>query len=354
MSTTYHKVQHNSYICCVAGKSAGHIIPGLTYIHNNFSDYKLLLLTTNTSLDYRIVAEFKNTINHTINYGINQHKALNLDDFPGKKIFKYPLFILKFLYAFSISFITLYKTKPKKIVSMGGYISLPVCWAGWVLRIPIELFELNAIPGRAAYALAPWCTSIKSCFKETQEYFPAYKVTFEPYPVRFKAIQSDVNKKNIRELKQELYNNYNLDKDKLTLFIMGGSQGSEFINTLICALLDKLKDDSNIIHQVGAGRADFYKNIYNKHAIKSYVFEYAHDLEKYYRIADKIIARSGAGTLFELAYLKKKSVIIPLPHAANNHQVKNARAIKLMYPDLFSILDQKELETNPSRLLNYI
>ena len=73
--------------------------------------------------------------------------------------------------------------RPERVVSMGGYVSIPVCIAAWLLRIPIELFELNVEPGKAIRFLAPLAHKITVCFPQTMEHLSGAEVG--SYPLRF-------------------------------------------------------------------------------------------------------------------------------------------------------------------------
>lgn len=340
------------FIFCVAGKSAGHIIPGIMYIEKHFKNHKLVLCTTKTEVDYKAVDSIKSQLK------LLRHYAFNFTNFPGKKLWLYPLFIIQFIAIFFRNFYLLLVYRPEKIISTGGYISLPVCIAGWVLRVPIELFELNVIPGRAAHALAPFCSEIKVCFKDAKAYFPSFKTKFESYPIRFNSIGFNQNIStgaltNIGlNSKESFFKKHNFDVQYPTVLILGGSQGSEFINNVAVSLAQHSENLFNIIHQVGPGRLQQYSHIYKKSHSRVVVFEYADDLRDYYLQADYVIARAGAGTIFELAYFNKKSFIIPLAYAAQNHQLKNAYAIQAMYPHLFTVIEQKSVEYNTQKLLD--
>ena len=132
-----------SVICVVAGKSGGHIVPAMTYatfcIDKN-PNSKLLFFSTHTELDRTITALYP---------AVTFHVPLVMNTIPGFKLSQYPVFIWQNLQAFGKSFRSLYRLRPEKVMSMGGYVSLPVCLAAWFLRIPVELFELNATPGKA-------------------------------------------------------------------------------------------------------------------------------------------------------------------------------------------------------------
>ncbi len=325
-------------LCIVAGRSGGHILPGIIYANNFMSmhpEYSVLFFSTDAALDRSLLALYPDRFSSV---------ALSLSNVPGKKVWRYPLFLGQFLRAFYRSFKYLYRERPDRVVSMGGYISLPVCLAAWVLRIPIELFELNAVPGKAVLWLAPLARTIYVCFKEASSFFDPQKTQIEEYPLRF----SPSNLMTKAQSRAQL----GLDREKKTLLIVGGSQGSRSINDLMLSFLksdQELWPTIQIIHQVGSQDGAQVDAFYKERGVQAVVFDYAHDLQYSYAAADLVIARAGAGTLFELAFFEKKSIIIPLEVASTAHQVDNALAMMHMRPDLFKLVCQREIQANPKK-----
>lgn len=323
-------------IAYVAGKSGGHIIPALTLAQHYCAEHpsaKIIFFSTNSNLDKKLLE----------NYSEIHHIPLWLDNIPRKNIVRYPLFLHCLIVCFLKSFYYLLRFKPKKIISMGGYISLPVCIAAWILRIPIKLYEFNVIPGKAVNYLAPCAQSIAICFEKTKKYLPQKKCSMAPYPLRFSSSIPSTKKEKL------LGNNNN----RKTVLIFGGSQGSLFINnTLQQCLLEnpQLHKRLSIIHQTGTNDPTNWEEFYSMLNIPAIVFNYHHALDTFYHTADLIICRSGAGSLFEVLHFKKLCITIPLETKINTHQVDNAYAIAQQYPHLFTVLRQKEIKTNKDLL----
>ena len=84
------------------------------------------------------------------------------------------------------------------------------------------------------------------------------------------------------------------------------------------------------------------KIFYERHHIPAVVFAYNEQLQNFYNLADLIICRAGAGTLFEAEFFKKRCIIIPLQTDLNDHQLQNAQAMAQMYPDRFSVVMQQD------------
>lgn len=351
------------YICFVAGKSGGHIIPALTYANNllrNNPSYKIIFFSTDTQLDIDIIKQYSIVTYHIpINSIVTQHVSLNsivtyhiplkLGNFPGKKIWLYPLFIIQFFIAFLISFKYLLKFRAQEVISFGGYISIPVCLAAYLQRISISIFELNAIPGKAAKFLAPIANKIFICFAQAKKFFNKSKIIETNYPIRFN------QKDKLTKIDANIL--LGLDPKKKTLLILGGSQGSKFINTLIINFLQKYLEfakEIQIIHQTGAGNINDIEKFYQHNNLNAQVFDFLPELKLYYNASDLIISRAGAGSLFEINFFDKQSIIIPLQAKADDHQTENAHAMAETNPIAFAVMNQKLISENPQEFYNLI
>ena len=332
----------NNYICFVAGKSGGHLLPCITaakkIVENNPAT-QILFFSTQTSLDKELLQKYS---------FIKENIYLPLSSLGRKGIFSYIRFALTFVSSFFISFKTLYNKRPSKIISMGGAVSLPVCLVGSLLKVPIELIELNVIPGKTIKTLAQFSDSISICFQETQKYF-TQKCYITEYPLRFNKsalLPSTTARKQL-----------GLDPHKKTIFVLGGSQGSLSINNYIKSWLQNSKssfDSLQIIHQTGTNDYTDWKTFYKNLNITALVFSFYHEIHYCYSAADLIICRSGAGTLFEIAYFNKPCITIPLETISTNHQRENALAFKKQYGKNVTILFQKDLKENLDILVKTI
>lgn len=331
-------------VCFVAGRSGGHIIPALTLaqqIKEKNNNARVLFFSTSSKIDKKIL---KN------NSVIDKHIELSLQNIPYKKPLKYPVFLAKAFYTTIKSFIALIKHRPTKVVSMGGYVSLPVCVSAFLLRIPIELFELNAVPGKAITTLAPLSTKIHVCFKQAMSHLPKQKCQISQYPVRYL-------QKELLQAEQSTYKAHNLSLDKYTILILGGSQGSISINNAIKQFITtstNLRKKIQIIHQTGTLDKTDWNAFYKENNVNAFFFAFKSDLQDCYKLADMVICRSGAGTLFETMFFNKKCITIPLEAKTTSHQVDNAKALEKMHPNLVAIISEKGLKHNTSLLKNEI
>ena len=126
--------------------------------------------------------------------------------------------------------------------------------------------------------------------------------------------------------------------NRITLLIMGGSQGSQMINTRIQQWLETHPHEGcklQLIHQVGQSEScDKWVSWYEQQCIPACVFSYVSQVKSLYQVADCIICRAGSGMLAEVLFWKKPAFVIPLKTKTTTHQVDNARAFVAKHPDL--------------------
>lgn len=233
-------------------------------------------------------------------------------------LFKIPLGILQSLYI-------IFTTSPDLIFSKGGYGSVPVAIAGSILGVPIFLHESDVSPGLANKIISRFSKEIFVSFPiKEMEYFPVSKMVKVGNPTRDTLLNGN------KEVAEKIFK---LKGGKPVVLVLGGSQGSQRINDLILEILPQLLKSYEVIHQTGhtdlervKKQADalLYESMKNEHHIYSFFPE--EELMHAYAVADCVISRAGSGIIFELAILKKPSILIPLPEAAQNHQAKNAYA----------------------------
>lgn len=323
-------MKKQSRIAIAAARSGGHIIPGMTLAHQyclQNPGTEIIFFSTDNTFDQKLISEYVWPI---------QNISLSLDNVP-KQWYKYPIFLIQFIGSFVKSFFHLTRRRPEKVILMGGYISIPVGIASMILRIPRELYELNATPGSATKLLAPLATKIHVCFETAKSCFNSKKTVVSQYPLRFS--KSSLSSSSAHE-------QLGLDQARTTILILGGSQGSLSLNKIIIKCLQEnptLTPAINIIHQTGAQDATNWVCAYHDMGIPAIVFDYRHDLAVYYQAADVVIGRAGAGTIFETLFFSKPCILIPLEIKGNDHQLHNAQAIANHRPQLFTVIRQGEL-----------
>jgi UDP-N-acetylglucosamine--N-acetylmuramyl-(pentapeptide) pyrophosphoryl-undecaprenol N-acetylglucosamine transferase len=206
------------------------------------------------------------------------------------------------------------RERPDAIIGMGGFTCVPVLLAGRWLRVPSFLHEQNVIPGMANKMLAGRVRATFVSFAETAEYLKARKVVHTGNPIR----------KRMRGTRVEE------SHDGLNVFVFGGSRGAKSINDGIIDLLPYLEGyrETTLYHQTGAEDYERVKAAYAGSATAHEVFAFTDQMEKYYNLADVVVARAGASTIFELSYFRKPAILVPYPFSAGAHQWKNASHVE--------------------------
>ena len=327
----------NQYICYVAGKSGGHIIPALTHAQQekrSNQHLKILFFSTNSALD-------RSLLEH--NKLIDLYQPLELGNVPRKNILAWPWFIVQLIIVFFKTIHCLVRYRPVKVVSMGGYISVPVCYIARLLRIPCEVYELNVVPGEAVKLLSKTAAVTHLCFAETKKYLPkAVHCQVSAYPLRYT--------EHDKISRQAACDALGIDARKSIICVLGGSQGSRFINELMQAyiLQSSYRNDCVIIHQTGLADVASVQDFYHQQGVAALVFAYRNDVHLCYAAADVIVARAGAGTLFEILFFQKHAIIIPLETATTDHQKDNALTMQAEHAQFFTVLLQGDIAKNPA------
>ena len=209
------------------------------------------------------------------------------------------------------------KTRPDVVFSKGGFVTSPVVWASWIHRIPVVIHESDITPGLANRLAIPFASKICYTFPETKKYLPLTKGVFTGLPVRESLLQGDPA--TGRRL-------CGFTGDKPTLMVIGGSQGSEILNKAIRDLLGEINRKYDLCHICGKNGVDPSLNGISGYKQFDYVNE---ELLHLMAMADLVISRAGATTLFELLALKKPHLLIPLSkQASRGDQILNARSFE--------------------------
>lgn len=209
--------------------------------------------------------------------------------------------------------------KPDVIIGVGGYSSGPVVLAAWMMGKVIVLHEQNILPGITNRVLGRFAKRIHVSFGESLDYFRSPKALITGNPVR----QMILDAKNRRQEAKDASNR------PFTVLVAGGSQGAHSINTVMVQSLEHLADKNGFrfIHQTGQQDETFVKEAYDRQGVHATVQAFYHDMDKQYEKADLIVCRAGATSIAEITAMGHASILIPFPHAADDHQVKNAMSL---------------------------
>jgi UDP-N-acetylglucosamine--N-acetylmuramyl-(pentapeptide) pyrophosphoryl-undecaprenol N-acetylglucosamine transferase len=192
-----------------------------------------------------------------------------------------------------------------------------VVLAAWAAGYRTAIHEQNSFAGLSNRILGRFVDRVFISFEGSAAHFPRSKTVLTGNPVRKRLQQGSAPSR--RE-----------EKKDFTLFIFGGSQGAHRLNQAMEESLPNLKDlrgKMRIIHQTGDLDYDHVRAYYEGEGVRAEVHRFIHDMDQAYAAADLILCRAGATTLFELMAVGKAAILVPYPHAANDHQTLNAKAL---------------------------
>jgi UDP-N-acetylglucosamine--N-acetylmuramyl-(pentapeptide) pyrophosphoryl-undecaprenol N-acetylglucosamine transferase len=213
--------------------------------------------------------------------------------------------------------------KPHIVLGMGGYSSAPVLIAAWMMGIPRVIHEQNRIPGITNRILSRLSDRVYVSFEDTGIPGAKERIRFFGYPVRPEILQA------LKASPAGGRNSRGVSEKPMTVLVLGGSQGAQSINKGVSGAVRHLKNPGNFkfIHQTGAADEENVRREYESNHVTAVVSAFFKDMATLYQEADIAICRAGAGTLAEIAAARLPAILIPYPHAADNHQLANANGI---------------------------
>jgi UDP-N-acetylglucosamine--N-acetylmuramyl-(pentapeptide) pyrophosphoryl-undecaprenol N-acetylglucosamine transferase len=292
-------------VLIAAGGTGGHLYPGISVARTLREQGQQVLmvigqkplekdLVTAQKLEFRTIAGvgLKNNVFGLTKFGYNLLKGV----IQARKVIK--------------------EYQPDVILALGNYLSLSAGLAGYLSGIPLVLHEQNCLPGKANQLLARFAKRICVSFPESSGYLPRFKdkITVTGNPLRQEILRSRPASRDI--------------KDRAALLIFGGSQGAHSINLAMMESLDMLEGirrNIKLIHLTGKADQEMVEKGYREKNFEAAIYSYQNDMQDIYKQADLAVCRSGALTLAELSYCGLPSILIPYPHAAEDHQLINAR-----------------------------
>ena len=229
-------------------------------------------------------------------------------------------FIFHFLTAVRRASEEIKKRHAGAILGMGGFVSGASVGAARMAGLPYFLHESNAIPGRATQILAKGARRVFVGFSECGRHLPKAKVEVTGTPVRSRLG---------RLTREEALRKLGLHPKRQLVVVLGGSQGARGLNEAMLRGLPAMRGEVNhiqILHLSGEAHQKNVQRGYEGSGFHAVVLGFCDEMEAVYAAADLVVARSGAGTLAELAACGLPAILVPFPAAAADHQMANAHA----------------------------
>jgi UDP-N-acetylglucosamine--N-acetylmuramyl-(pentapeptide) pyrophosphoryl-undecaprenol N-acetylglucosamine transferase len=286
----------------MAGGTGGHVYPAMAVAdYMQALGWRIVWLVTEGGMENRLIKDKA------------YNKAMiTMRGVRGKGLLGWLLLPFKLALALKQSFSAIWQHKPNVVLGMGGFAAFPGGLMAKLLGKPLVIHEQNSIAGLTNKTLSLFANKVLVAFPS------AFKANalLVGNPVR-----NDITKCAIPEER------YKGRSGKLRLLVVGGSLGAAALNEVIPKALATLKEESRpeVIHQAGEKHIAALQANYQAAGVQADAKAYIQDMAEMYAWADLVICRAGALTVAELACVGVASVLVPFPHAVDDHQTYNAK-----------------------------
>jgi UDP-N-acetylglucosamine--N-acetylmuramyl-(pentapeptide) pyrophosphoryl-undecaprenol N-acetylglucosamine transferase len=312
MSDIKNMNENNLRIIIAGGGTGGHIFPAIAIanaIKKIKPDTQFLFVGAKGKMEMEKVPQAGYEIKGLDIAGFNRSSLIKNVGLPFK-ILKSFLQVSKIIKEF----------KPHAVIGVGGYSSFPVLRFAQSRNIPTFIHESNSFAGKSNIMLGKKATQIFTASDNMETFFPASKIVQTGNPVRQSITGSQVSKAGSLKF-------LGLQENKKTVLVVGGSLGAKSINEAINKNIDAFtKNNLQLIWQTGKPYFETATATVKGHdeiVMKDFITQ----MEYAYGAADVVISRSGAMAVAELCLVKKPVIFVPYPHAAEDHQTANAKAL---------------------------
>lgn len=293
------------------GGTGGHIYPAIAIaneLKTRFPDAEFLFVGAKDKMEMQKVPQSGYQI-----------KGLWIAGLQRRITFDNALFPLKLISSLFRARTIVRQFKPDVVIGTGGFASGPLLQIATLLGIPTVIQEQNSFPGITNKLLSKKANTICVAYENLERFFPKEKMILTGNPVRQDVLDIDSKR-------SEALSYFNLDTNKKTLLILGGSLGSRRINQLIEKELDfLLASGVQVFWQCGNFYMSEYRHFSEKEDVQ--VVSFIDRMDLIYAAADFVISRAGASSVSELCLVGKPTIFIPSPNVAEDHQTKNGKAI---------------------------
>jgi UDP-N-acetylglucosamine--N-acetylmuramyl-(pentapeptide) pyrophosphoryl-undecaprenol N-acetylglucosamine transferase len=290
-------------VLIMAGGTGGHIFPGLAVAEClRAQGVPVVWLGAVGGMETKVVPAQRIEL-HTVAVGGLRGKGI-------KTRLLAPLMLLRALFA---SLAVLRQVKPRSVLSMGGYVAGPGGLAAWLLRRPLLVHEQNRVAGFTNRKLAALAKRVLAGFADV---LPQAEWVGNPVRDAIAALPSPAQRMAGRS-------------GRPRLLVLGGSLGARALNLAVPQALAQLTPAQRpeVVHQCGTRGLDEARAAYAKAGVEAQVVAFIEDMAGSYEWADLAVCRAGALTLAELTAAGLGAVLVPFPHAVDDHQTRNAEAL---------------------------
>jgi UDP-N-acetylglucosamine--N-acetylmuramyl-(pentapeptide) pyrophosphoryl-undecaprenol N-acetylglucosamine transferase len=286
-------------ILIMAGGTGGHIFPGLAVAAEmRAAGWEVVWMGARGGMEERLVPK------HGYPAAWIRARAAR-----GKGLLQKLLLPANLLYSFWESARHLRRIQPAVVLGFGGYVAFPGGMMASLLDKPLALHEQNAIAGLTNKVLATVCDKVMQAFPGTLK---GAEWTGNPVRAEIGALPAPEERFRGRS-------------GPLRILVVGGSLGAQALNEMVPQAIALLTDKPRVVHQAGEKHFDALKGHYAAAGVQGELLAFIDDMASRYAEADLVICRAGAVTVAELSAGGMASVLVPFPHAVDDHQSANAR-----------------------------
>lgn len=287
-------------IMILAGGTGGHIFPALAVAELLRSEgCQVTWMGTRTGLEAKLIP----SANIPIDW-------VGVSGLRGKSWGQRMLAPLRLLRACFQAARILWQRKPQVVLGMGGFVAAPGGLMAWLMRCPLVIHEQNRIPGSTNRLLMRLARVVLEAFPGS-------------YPQKVTAICTGNPIRNaIARLPQKATGDIS---QPLHLLVLGGSLGAKALNELLPEAVSLAGIRLDVWHQTGSAMLESTRLAYSNKGLNAWVDDFIEDMAAAYTWADLVVCRAGAMTISELCAVGLPALLVPLPHAIDDHQTANAR-----------------------------
>ncbi|WMC10122.1 undecaprenyldiphospho-muramoylpentapeptide beta-N-acetylglucosaminyltransferase [Oceanimonas pelagia] len=294
-------MSNNKTLLVMAGGTGGHVFPGLAVADLLREEgWTIHWLGTAERMEAQLVPKHGYPL-HTISIAGVRGNGL-------KRLLAAPF---KIANAVRQARRVLKQTQPDVVLGMGGFAAGPGGVAARLAGIPLVLHEQNAAAGMTNRLLARIASRVLMAFPGAFEQGEVVGNPVRPDVVALPAPAERIG----------------LEPQPLRLLVVGGSLGAKVLNDTLPAALAQVNAQVAVRHQCGRGNSEAVRSAYAAHGVDAEVSDFITDMAAAYGEADLVVCRAGALTVSEVAAAGLGAIFVPLPHAVDDHQTKNAQAL---------------------------
>lgn len=294
-------MNNNKTLLVMAGGTGGHVFPGLAVADLLHSEgWTIHWLGTADRMEARLVPE----------HGYPLH-TISISGVRGNGIRRLLAAPFKIANAVRQARRILKETQPHVVLGMGGFAAGPGGVAARMAGIPLVLHEQNAAAGMTNRLLARIASKVLMAFPGAFEQGEVVGNPVRPDVIALPAPAERIS----------------LALQPLRLLVVGGSLGAKVLNDTLPAALAQVNAPVAVRHQCGKGNSEAVRAAYQAKGVQADVSDFINDMAAAYGEADLVVCRAGALTVSEVAAAGLGAIFVPLPHAVDDHQTKNAQAL---------------------------